>query len=290
MKWTKEINQQSGDFKNSSFLCSKNNFIKLLKSGTSFLRGAIRNLGYESVSVTKDVAYQKIANLEKFRNSKILLIGAGPTTKEVDYKLEEYDYIWSCNHFYKNDKVSKTKIDFVTLGNENNLSDPELLKYLDNNSTIVCFENKYTKTEEMGKIKKMYPDRVFWAFTRYHSRIGSIPRLACIAIALGVKEIHFVGMDGYVPSAIRKKYKNSIFEPSKKPNGTIEDTSSEDQILSLYKKQYYAMWDYLLHEIGSNIIFKNLGHGYVCNLSTEVLEQKLGTDYQDYLSDPEKRK
>lgn len=290
MKWTEEINQQSGDFKNSSFLCDKNRFLKLLKNGTPFLRGVVKNLGFKNLCIEKDVAFQKIDALEKFKNSKILLIGAGPTTNEVDYKIEDYDYIWSCNHFYKNKKVSKCKIDFVTLGNENNLNDPDLINYLDNNDTIICFENKYTKTEEMSKIKEMYPNRVFWAFTRYHSRIGSIPRLACIAVALGVKEIHFVGMDGYVPSSIRKEYKNSVFEPSKKPNGTIEDTSNENQILSLYKKQYCAMWDYLLHEVGSNVLFKNLGHGYICNLSTQVLEEKIGQEYQNYLLNPENRK
>ena len=171
MKWTKEINQQSGDFKNSSFLCESKKFIKLLKRGTLFLNEATKNLGFNDFCVNKDVAFQNLDSLKKFEGSKILIIGAGPTTNEVDYDIEDYDYVWSCNHFYKNEKVSSIKIDFVTLGNENDLSDKDLLSYLDNNETIICFENKYTKTSDMAKIKKMYPNRVFWALTVFISEI-----------------------------------------------------------------------------------------------------------------------
>ena len=271
MLWTEEINQQSGDFKKSSFLCGKKDFIKLLKTGTLFLKGAIKNLGFENFVVKSDIAFQDFDFLEKYKDSKILIIGAGPSTGEMNFKESDYDYIWSCNHFYKNEKVKNNKIDLVTLGNENDLSDKELLNYLDNNDTIVCFENKYSKAIEMAKIKKRYPNRVFWAFTRYHSRIGSIPRLACIAIAMGVREIHFIGMDGYVPLGFKEKYSNSIFEPSKKANGTIEDTSSEERIVSLYEEQYLAMWDYLLHDVGAATIFKNIGHNHPCNVTTKVL-------------------
>ncbi len=290
MIWTKEINQRSGDFKNSSFLCEKEFFIKLLKAGTPFLNGAVKHLGSDNFIVKKDVAFQNLGFLSKFKGSKILMIGAGPTTNEIDYDITKYDYVWTCNHFYKNEKVKNCKVDFITLGNENNLNDEDLISYLDKNNTIICFENKYTNTNNMRKIKDRYPNRVFWAFTRYHSRIGSIPRLACIAISLGVEQIDFVGMDGYVPNNLRKEFSNSVFEPFKKPNGTIENKSDENEIISLYKKQYFVMWDYLLHGVGSDVKFVNLGHEHECNLSTIVLSDKLGTDYQKYLITPENRR
>ncbi len=286
MKWVKEINQNSGNFKNSSFLCERKNFIKLLKHGTPFLNGAIKHLGFQNFKVSKDVAIQKFDFLNKYENSKILIIGAGPSTNENSYNISDYDFVWSCNHFYKNEKVKNIKLDLVTLGNENNLSDIALLEYLNRNNTIVSFENKYTKVHEMADIKNTYQDRIFWALTRYHSRIGSIPRLACIAISLGVEEIHFVGMDGYVPIKQRNEYDNSVFEPSKVPIGTIEETSNEMQIISLYKQQYLAMWDYLLHDIGIMVKFKNLGHNHPCNLSTKVLTEKLGENYHEYLYNP----
>ena len=58
MKWTNEINQLSSPLKKSSFLSSRGDFIKLLKHGTLFLRGAIDNLGASSLYTSKEVVYQ----------------------------------------------------------------------------------------------------------------------------------------------------------------------------------------------------------------------------------------
>tara|TARA_B100000700_G_C15034620_1_gene852191 strand:+ start:333 stop:1211 length:879 start_codon:yes stop_codon:yes gene_type:complete len=288
MKWTNEINQLSSPLKKSSFLSSRGDFIKLLKHGTLFLRGAIDNLGASSLYTSKEVVYQNFKYLEKFKNSKILIIGAGPSI-ERGFDESEYDYIWSCNNFYKNENLKKYSIDLVTLGDEIDLNDQALQQYLNENKTITCFENYYTKPAEMKNFKEKYPDSTFWAMTRYHSRIGSIPRLVCMAVLLGVKEIHLIGMDGYVPK--NKNYSNSTFEPNKKSSGTIEDVSKdEEEVLAHYREQYLAMWDYLLHDIGQNVLFVNLGHEHVCNLSTDVLTQVLGGDYRDYLYNPDSRK
>lgn len=284
MRWSRELHKFNSEFKNTSFMCPKDLFIKELKSNNPFINGAIQHLGFENLKVTNEIAYQNFDFLKKYENSKILIIGAGPSS-DLNINEDEYDYIWSCNHFYKNEKINKLKISFVTLGNENNLLDPVLLEYLSNNDTIVCFENKYTNTQEMAVYKNFFPDKVFWAFTRYHSRIGSIPRLACIAASLGVKEIDFIGMDGYVPKKMRKDFNNSLFEPNKSATGTIEDSVEEEKIVQIYKQQYLVFWDYLLHDIGKEIKFKNLGHNHPCNLSAMVLKEKIGNDYQKYISD-----
>jgi len=289
MKWTKELHKfNSSTIKNVSFQADKPNFLKFLKMGDPFVVGAVKNLSQEKFKFTQEMAFQNFDYLEKYKGSKILIMGAGPSFKS-DFDTSGYDFIWSCNHFYKHEKTKKFDIDLVTLGNENDLYDKQLHNYLETGNTIVCFENKYTKTEEMGMMKKKYPNRVFWALTRYHSRIGSVPRLACIAIALGASKIGFVGMDGFVPSSMRPEHGNSAFEPSKGPSGTIEDSSSETETSLLYKEQYLVFWDYILHDLGKNTQFFNLGHGHPCNLTTQVLSEKLGVDYQDYLSNPENR-
>tara|TARA_R110000737_G_scaffold161299_1_gene189201 strand:- start:2117 stop:2974 length:858 start_codon:yes stop_codon:yes gene_type:complete len=280
MKWTKEINQIHSGAKQSSFLSSREDFIKLLKHGNLFLKCAIENLGTDNTVITNEAVFQNFDYLQKFVNSKILIVGAGPSL-DNGYDASEYDYIWSCNSFYKNDKLNKHKIDLVTLGVEIDLRDDKLLDYISKNDTIVCFENKYIHPIEMKEFKNKYPEKVFWAMTRYHSRIGSIPRLACIAIFLGAKEIHFAGMDGYVPKS--KNYDNSVFEPNKKATGTIEDAHNEDDIIRHYRDQYLAFWDYILHDIGKDVRFKNLGHQHPCNLSTDVLTSKLGINYEDYI-------
>ena len=285
MKWTKEITNTSGNFKNSSFLCSKEHFPKLLKSMPPFLRGATQNLGISNFFINKEIAFQKFEFLKKFKDSRILIVGAGPSANEYDFNQGEYDYIWSCNYFYKNEKIKNLNVSLVTLGNENDLFDDDLLEYLNNNDTLICFENKYTKMHEMKKYKNMFKDRVFWAFTRYHSRIGSVPKLACLACFLGAKQIDFIGMDGYYSKELHKVNLNA-FRPNIKPSGTIEDTiKNEEQKMKLYLDQYLVFWDYIMHDVGKEVLFSNLGHGHPCNNSTKVLTKKLGNNYHKYLSE-----
>jgi hypothetical protein len=281
MKWTTEnINKNQ-----SSFLCTKDKFIDYLKFSTPFLGGAIKHLGAKPSIINKEVAYQNLPFLKKYANSKILIVGSGPSLSEFEVKQEEYDFIWSCNYFYKNEKMKKIKISLVSLGNEVDLFDKELVEYLCENETEICFENKYTKVEEMGKYKKMFKDKVFWALTRYHSRIGSVQRLACIAIFLGVKDISFIGMDGYYSYEKTQNDYPNAFRPYIKPTGTIEDNNKTDSVRQkLYNQQYLTFWDYLLHDIGKDVKFHNLGHNHVCNNTTKVLHGKLGKNYQDYLT------
>jgi len=290
VKWCQEKTLYNGPQKVSSFLCNQERFFTHMRHGTPFLRAAVKYLGIKDCFYDKEMVYQNKNFLQKYQNSKILIIGAGPSFKDVEIDYEKYDYIWSCNHFYMNEKLNSLKIDFVTLGNENNLQDKDLLDYLDRNETIICFENKYTKTHEIKEIYDRYPNRVLWSFTRYHSRIGSIPRLASMACLFNASEISFIGMDGYVPKKLQKEYQSSIFQENKKATGTIEDTSEEQEINALYKEQYLTFWDYMLHDIGKNISFVNLGHEHPCNLSTIVLTEKLGEYYQKYLFDPKARK
>tara|TARA_R100001129_G_scaffold122876_1_gene85649 strand:+ start:335 stop:1204 length:870 start_codon:yes stop_codon:yes gene_type:complete len=289
MIWTQEITNTSGDFKNSSFMCNKSEFSKLLRSGSPFLRGAISHLGVSKMSLNKEIALQNLDFLQKYKNSKILIIGSGPSFNDYSINPDDYDFIWSCNYFYKNDKLRNLNVSLITLGNENDLFDESLVGYLNNNDTIVCFENKYTQVHEMGTYKKQFENRVFWAFTRYHSRIGSVPRLACIAAALGAKQIGFVGMDGYYSKKLHENNLNA-FRPNIKPSGTIEERVEEELRENFYMNQYLSFWDYMLHDIGKDIKFINAGHGHPCNNSTKVLIQKLGENYSEYLLNPEKRK
>lgn len=283
MKWTKELHKFNSHFKNTSFLCPRELFMDELKTAGPFLNGAIKHLGHDFLKINTEIAYQDFPFLKKFKDSKILIIGAGPSL-ENNFNSDDYDYIWTCNHFYKNEKIKNLPISLITLGNENNLNDRELIEFLSKNKTIICFENKYTKTEEMRFYKQKFEDRVFWAFTRYHSRIGSIPRLATIAVFLGAKQIDFIGMDGHYLKSLRDKYGVSAFEKDKKPSGTIEESGINDnEILTLYKEQYLVFWDYLLHDIGKEIIFKNLGHNHPCNISSFVLKHALGDNYEEYL-------
>ena len=249
MRWSEEFNMFNSPIMKTSFISSKDDFVNNPRRGLSFLKSNVMPfLGAGEAILSEEIMFQHHEILDKFRGSKLLIAGAGPSTESAEFSEEDYDFVWSCNHFYKNEKIKKMNVSLTTIGDEVNVRDESLLSYLENNNTIICFENRNRDHAGMAFIKEKFPDRTFWALTRYHSRIGTIPRIACIAICLGVSEINFVGMD-----------------------------------VELYKEQYLTFWDYMLHDVGKHVIFKNLGAGHPCNLSDVVLKEKIGEDYGEYL-------
>ena len=53
----------------------------------------------ENLKGDSEIVYNQINEFEKFKNSKILIIGGGPSTNEVEWNNLEYDYIFSLNSF-----------------------------------------------------------------------------------------------------------------------------------------------------------------------------------------------
>jgi hypothetical protein len=284
MRWSEEFNMFNSPIMKTSFISSKDDFVNNPRRGLSFLKSNVMPfLGGGEAILSEEIMFQHHEILDKFRGSKLLIAGAGPSTESAEFSEEDYDFVWSCNHFYKNEKIKKMNVSLTTIGDEVNVRDESLLSYLENNNTIICFENRNRDHAGMAFIKEKFPDRTFWALTRYHSRIGTIPRIACIAICLGVSEIHFVGMDGYVPKKLLGQFNNTCFEANKRASGYIEEHADDEGIVELYKEQYLTFWDYMLHDVGKHVIFKNLGAGHPCNLSDVVLKEKIGEDYGEYL-------
>ena len=60
-------------------------------------------VGYtNNLKKSSDIVYNYLDEFDKFKDSKILIVGAGPSTNEVKWHNLEYDYIFSLNHFYLN--------------------------------------------------------------------------------------------------------------------------------------------------------------------------------------------
>ena len=106
MKWAKELNWFNASIAESSFIADKNIFINNSKRGLEYIkRTLVPYLGGGDCFVGPEIIYQKNPSLEKYEDSKILIVGGGPTTNEIDWDPEEYDYIWSTNHFFLNDNI-----------------------------------------------------------------------------------------------------------------------------------------------------------------------------------------
>ena len=284
MKWTEELNWFNSSIIESSFIAYKHSFINNSKRGLEYVKKTlVPYLGGGECFISSEIIYQKNLVLEKYKDSKILIVGAGPTTNEIDWHAKEYDYIWSTNHFFLNDKLKNLNVSLVNMGDEVGFSNKLMHEYFENHDTILCFENVGRSQDELINFRKKYDDRVFWAHTRYHSKIGAIPRLMTIAVLLGVKEIDLIGLDGYIINEFADKYFHA-FEKRKRQRGTIIEFT-EAEILKRFSDQFLVLWDYLLHDIGKDVKFRNLGHNHPCNISTKVLTGVLGEEYQRYLLD-----
>ena len=159
--------------RNSFFIADKDNFL----SGTGrpcnaspdndyrlwdkkFVLNYYGNAFGKDVIENEEIIYFNHPELKKFKDSKILIIGAGPTMKDRDWDPQKYDYIWSCNHFFMNEKMKNVDISLAVVGNEVDLSKNNLdfHNYMSKNSTLICFEDRLVNEERnyFESIKEKY--------------------------------------------------------------------------------------------------------------------------------------
>lgn len=289
MRWTSEKTWKHNSPANSSFIYDRFGFVKNPFRGLDYVKqNIVPFLGGGEVVVNAEVMYQKNKLFSSFTNSSILVIGGGPSASKLPALREDYDYVVSCNHFFLNDSITKMGVDLAIIGDEVDISSNRFLDYVENSNTLFCFENIGRNLEELKNFKDKYPNRVVWAHTRYHSKIGAVVRIISLLCNLSPRAISVIGMDGYVRDAEAEKYQHA-FEGVKRGSGTIESGNTEDNIEKKYYEQYLEFWDYVLHDVGNNIEFYNLGHGHPRNFSSKVLTEQLTTDYQLYLSNPASR-
>jgi len=283
MKWTKEKTWATHSPTDSSFIWPANEFLHNPHRGMEYLKQAIVPLlGGGSVMTSSESVYQMIPALEGFQGSRILVVGAGPTAKDIRLNFSEYDKIVTCNHYFLNKQICELDISMVFLGDEVRNPNPELKKELSRTNYLIGFENVGRDPQELRLFKEEYGERVFWAHTRYHSKIGAIPRIVSFLCTLYPKSVDIIGMDGYIPNNLRDVHGHA-FEEGKGNSGTLEASQDEDGIMSRYEAQYLEFWDYVLHDLAPTVEFRNLGHNHPANISTKVLTSQLGEDYPKYL-------
>jgi hypothetical protein len=291
IKFSLNNNWTNSSSRESFFISSKQDFLYNNRWNLNYVLqyyGEI--LGKEVVS-NQEIVYKDLPELEKFKGSKVLIVGGGPTANQTNWNSQDYDYVFSCNHFYLNEKLNSTDVALATFTTETDFSEAntELHRYLENNSTIVCFEDRFQPNEReyFQLINNKFPGRAMFAHTRYRGKIGAVPRLVCIASLLGCREIHVVGLDGLAKGNKIGDSAEHSFQKGKIVQGTAD--------YDLYRRHYVAFWDYILNDIGKNIRFQNLGEGHKNNMTTDIsiqtfpLERKMN-NVQDIWVHPNNEK
>jgi hypothetical protein len=218
-----------------------------------------------NIKKESEMFYSYNEQYEKYKDSKILIVAAGPSASDKKWSEHDYDFLWSCSHYYKADFLKDFEMDLVNLGNEVNLQDPELLARLARDKSNIVFDAKVTRNlgsfsnfcTSVENLKEFY-------HTRYFGKIGTASRMLVFASLLGASEISFAGVDGIAKTEKDGAISNS-FEIGKKQKGPWG--------YNLFKRQYVMLWEYLLFNIGKEIRYHNLGEGHVCNMTTEISRQ-----------------
>jgi hypothetical protein len=206
--------------------------------------------------VTPEGTYTEIGQVDRYRDKKILIIGAGPSTELLtDEDVDAVDYVWSCNHFFKHSKVKELKLDLVSIGNEVNL-DKSMTWFRENPQTLAMMNFTISRNQNASKFAMKHP--TFAYASRWFGRIGEVPRMAAMAALWAAKEIHIIGMDGHAPEVLKSKKSDSVFQPNKHLKLSSYDYN--------YQRRQFVVWcDYMKTTFpGTKLV--NLGSRHEDNL------------------------
>ena len=222
-----------------------------------------------------DFLYTNPEVFEKYKGKSVMIVGGGPSTRDVAWENLEADYIWTCNEFYKNEKFANKKVDLVSLAP---LVDDRLLGsrleqcFVDNRDLIAAFpadRSGFSSTPVLDFAAK-YPQQSCLYHTRYGSVLGTMNRLICLAIYAGARKIYFVGMDGRNVCESNGDLLHA-FDGNKPVPTWYQRYGDRFQI-----RQFVVFYDYLLtlqQHFGYNFEIYNLGEGHEHNVSTNFTKQ-----------------
>ena len=213
---------------------------------------------FGSLSISEEMLITNNLNFSSVEGKKVLVVGGGPSSKDLSKEeYDKYDYIFSCNHFFKS--LKNNKVNLALIGDEVDLNGYEFNSYLKSHSTILGFEHSSRRsTDDIIRFKRRYPN-CFVFLSRYFSRLGYVARACVLAKHMKASEIHFVGLDGF-------KSDYHYFEKGKKPPPFNNDQKFREQMKIFYK--------YMLETYDSNS-FKNLSDGHECSIYTGIMKEIL---------------
>jgi len=278
------------DSKSSSFISLPHEFVYSDKKPNNSRTGKAWDIRYvlnyygsffgRDVICNNEIIYSNNKELLKFRDSKILVVAGGPSAKEVNWNPDDYDYIFSCNHFYLSEKMRSTTVDFATIGGEIDMTNKNKAfhNYMSKSNTMLCFEDRLSEAARkyFGPMKLKYGDRCVYAHTRYRGKPGAGLRLILYACFMGAAEVHFVGVDGMSKDTVKGDLHNHAFQPEK----TYSHKSLD---YGIYRRHYVMFWDYALNtlQLHKKIKFQNLGEGHEKNQSTEISRQNFPLEFDN---------
>jgi hypothetical protein len=222
----------------------------------------------DSLVIRDQIIYQNHKELDKFKNSHILVLGGGPSTNNIDWNPLEYDYIWSMSHCFYNSKVFKVGVEFLTIGCGVDLTGEDFNRFLNIHKPLIGFELhvKYYRpgTKRIQNVEAAnicYRNDLKMCYqTKWYSQLGTGARQLILAASLAPKKITFLGFDG--PQAIYDKNHSFVAENDPRGEGVHKLPGSirhlpRHQVFEHFKYEYSVFWIYMKKQF-PNVVFESL--------------------------------
>lgn len=213
--------------------------------------------------------------LAKYKDKKILIVGGGTSTLDVNWENISYDYLWTCNDFFLEDRVLNQDIDLYVIAFTTDLNHHKLHKKLQNSETTVFYEPSHyrgkQRTKKFYDFEKIigykvlkYDTPKILEYNRPALKSGVMFRLILLALATKASDILFVGFDGF-----NKDFSN-IHAFSKHKGLKKSDTrrtweGQSDAYYEIFTDAYLK-----LAEIDTESRLQNLGEGFDYNIGTPI--------------------
>ena len=144
-----------------------------------------------------EIVYNHIDGFDKFKDSRVLIIGSGPFLRSKLGKFRVRLHILT-KSFLQNEKLKSRKVDLVCVGGEVDVQSDEFVTYVSEHNPTFVFEwhgRWYNESEYFRQLSQVYP-KVSCLQTRAYGKLGGGILLMKLAMYMGVKEIYMVGLDG----------------------------------------------------------------------------------------------
>jgi hypothetical protein len=257
------------DYSNSSpqeacFLTNREQFLSNFRHGIPHFETMAKK-GYDlgDIDFTDELIMEKSEAYEKYKNSKILIVGSGPSAHDLEIESLEYDYIWVCNHFFKNPSLATCGPSLFYMSNEVDKYSFSFEIMENNKDMISLFDiNVGRNYQLLSNYKKAFGNRSILFSTRMFTTIGTVPRLINLACFFGAKEIKIAGLDGNS----KEDYQNgtSVYK--------FEGTKNIPSLQSYgsQRREYILFWEYIRKNY-PKVKLHNLGNHYEHNVSKHIL-------------------
>ncbi len=212
-----------------------------------------------------------------YKGKSILIVGGGTSTLDRNWDKLDYDSLWTCNDFYKNEKVRSKKIDVYQLGYETDLTSRVLMDKLREDKPFIYYEPEHYRHEKEKSSDfiafQQYIKTPIFAMTidlgevKFNpaQKSGATFRMIILAMqATKARKVNFVGFDGF-----NKQFSNAHAFSGRiglKDTDTRRDwNDTVHSYVNIFVDAYTV-----LASLEDNNRLRNLGEGLEYNLGTDI--------------------